>query len=390
MRIKRTDKNFTVRQKADRRIHYAGQGKKYTENAANFSPKEKQDVLRQKNLTGAGLGIQTKTQVQRQSNSGRDSGDFFVDDIAKSYQQEYGNGSGNRGRDYTTLGNLHVKRPLQGYKNESVPRREPTAGSGQSEQQQQVQRPSAYHENTIKTKETVLYRKSDVPSGIRGEGGFNRKKRKGRRREEQRLKPSAISKVNKEKYIGESQRKSATGKFPTENKAGNSFDDGYAQSFPDRRDKQISDHMKKKLFKSGKEKYSQKTGYENTARKADGVKGAGISEILEAYRQETQPPLTQGMAEPALSQKQDNLFVNNTSASHIRKRDAGDSIRQRDERISGRKDKTGGKDKKDKKDKGKNKDGKKDNSRGNRKSRNDRAAALRLFSYISGFVKLNV
>lgn len=130
-----------------------------------------------------------------------------------------------------------------------------------------------------------------MPSGIREEGGFNRKKRKGRSGEAQRLKPSAISKVNKEKYTGKSQRKSATGKFPTENKAGNSFDDGYVQSFPDRRDKQISDYMKKKFFKSGKGKYSQKTGYGNTARKSDGVKGAGISEIPEAYRQETQPPL---------------------------------------------------------------------------------------------------
>ena len=54
MRIKRTDKNFTVRQKADRKIHYAGQGKKYTENTASFSPKEKQDALRQNNLPGAG------------------------------------------------------------------------------------------------------------------------------------------------------------------------------------------------------------------------------------------------------------------------------------------------------------------------------------------------
>lgn len=130
MRIKRTDRDFTVRKKADRRIHYARQGKKYTENAANLSPKEKQDVLRQKNLTGAGTGIQTKTQVQRQSNAGNGVGNFLTDDTAKSYQQEYGNRSGNRSRDYTSLGNLHVKRPLQGYRNESVPCREPTAGSG--------------------------------------------------------------------------------------------------------------------------------------------------------------------------------------------------------------------------------------------------------------------
>ncbi len=48
MRIKRTDKDFIVRQKAGRKIHYAGQGKKYTENTAHFSPEEKQGALRQK------------------------------------------------------------------------------------------------------------------------------------------------------------------------------------------------------------------------------------------------------------------------------------------------------------------------------------------------------
>ena len=43
MRIKRTDKNFTAKKKADRRIHYAGQGKKYTKNTVNLSAKEKQE-----------------------------------------------------------------------------------------------------------------------------------------------------------------------------------------------------------------------------------------------------------------------------------------------------------------------------------------------------------
>ena len=120
MRIKRTDKNFTVRQKADRKIHYAGQGKKYTGNTASFSPKDKQDALRQKNLSGAGTGIQAKTQIQRQSNAGRNAGDFFADDTAKSYQQEHGNSAGGRNGskcgDLSVFGNLHVKRPLQKYR----------------------------------------------------------------------------------------------------------------------------------------------------------------------------------------------------------------------------------------------------------------------------------
>ena len=172
MRIKRTDKNFTVRQKAGRKIHYAGQGKKYTENTANFSPKEKQDALRQKNSPGA--GIQAQTQIQRQSSASGNIGNSGADDTAKSYQQEYGNGAGGRNGSNkgnpAVFGNLHVKRPLQGYQNESVSHKEPPAGNRQPEQhqgQQQVQRPSAYHENTIKTTGAVLHRKSDVPFSIK-------------------------------------------------------------------------------------------------------------------------------------------------------------------------------------------------------------------------------
>lgn len=178
MRIKRTDKNFTVRQKAGRKIHYAGQGKKYTENTANFFPKEKQDALRQNNLPRAGTG--TQTQIRRQSNTGRDMdiGNLGADDTSKSYQQEHGNGSGNRRRDYTALGNLHIKRPLQGYQKESALHREQPAGSGQPEQQQQVQRPSAYHESTIKTKEPILHRKSEMPTGIKRADDFSLKERR--------------------------------------------------------------------------------------------------------------------------------------------------------------------------------------------------------------------
>lgn len=389
MRIKRADKDFTVRQKAGRKIHYAGQGRKYIENAVNFSPKEKQDALRQKNLPGAGTGIQTKTQIQRQSNFGRDAGYFFADDTAKSYQQEQGNGSGNRNRDYTALGNLHVKRPLQGYQKESVPHGEHLSGNGQPEQQyqhqgqQQVQRPSAYHENTIKTKEPVFHRKSDVPSGIKRADGFRLKKGKRKKEKAEKTKLSAASKAYRGKYAGESRQEKSSENLSTASKTGNPSVDGYVQSFSERRDRQLFRYKRRKFFRSGKERYSRKAGYENTVRKTDTTKSTGTSQLPEAYRMETQLPLMQGMAEPALSQKQDNLSVDNTSTRHIKKRSTGDSIRQRDGDISGRKDKTGGKDKKGKKGKGKNKDAKKDNSRSSGKRRKDRAAALRLLAYAS-------
>ena len=190
MRIKRTDKNFTVRRKADRQIHYAGQGKRYKENATDFSPKERQDVLQQKNHPGVSAGIQAKAQNQRQSNAGRDAGDFLADDTVKFYRQEHGNDAGRRSGNPAVFGNLNIKRPLQGYQKESVLYGEQLSGNGQPEQQQyqhqvqqQIPRPSAYHENTIMTKEPVLHRKSDVPSGIKRADDFSLKERKGKKEE---------------------------------------------------------------------------------------------------------------------------------------------------------------------------------------------------------------
>ncbi len=396
MRIKRTDKNFTVRQKADRKIHYAGQGKKYTGNTASFSPKDKQDALRQKNLSGAGTGIQAKTQIQRQSNAGRNAGDFFADDTAKSYQQEHGNSAGGRNGskcgDLSVFGNLHVKRPLQKYRKESVLNQEQTAGNRQPEQQQYqnqnqghlVQRPSAYHENTIKTKEPVLHRKEDTPFSIKRADGFILKERKGKKEKAQKPRSAATSKAHREKRAGEVRRENTSGNFSTDDKAGNLLTSGYAQPFSDRRDVQISQYKRMKFFRPGKEKYSRtKVGRENTGIEADTAKSAGTPKIPETYRMEVQAIQMQGTGEPALLQKQDDLPVGNTSTSHIQKRNAGDSIRQRGGDISGRKDGVGRKDKKSKKDKGKDKDAKKDKSRSNSKKRKDRAAAFRLLSYVS-------
>ena len=395
MRIKRTDNNFTVRQKAGRKIHYVGQGKKYTENTVGFSPKEKQDALRQKDLSGAGTGTQGKTQIQRQPNAGRDEGVFLADDTAKSCQQEHGNSAGGRNGskcgDLAVFGNLHVKRPLQKYRKESVLNQEQPAGSRQPEQQQhqnqgqQVQRPSAYHENTIKTKEPVLHRKSDIPSSIKRADGFILKERKGKKEKAQKSKPAGTSKAHREKYAGESRREISSGNFATDNKAGTLSASGYTQSFSDRRDGQISRYKRKKFFRPGKEKYSRmKSGRENTSVEADTAKSAGTPKIPETYRMEVQAIQMQGTGEPALLQVQDNnIPINNTSTSHIQKRNAGDSVRQRDRDIPGRKDGAGGKDKKNKKDKGKDKDAKKDKSRSNSKKRKDRAAAFRLLSYAS-------
>ena len=394
MRIKRTDNNFTVRQKAGRKIHYAGQGKKYTENTVGFSPKEKQDALRQKDLSGAGTGTQGKTQIQRQPNAGRDEGVFLADDTAKSCQQEHGNSAGGRNGskcgDLAVFGNLYVKRPLQKYRKESVLNQEQPAGSRQPEQQQhqnqgqQVQRPSAYHENTIKTKEPVLHRKEDTPFSIKRADGFILKERKGKKEKAQKSTP-VTSKAHREKHVGESRREISSGNFATDNKAGNLLASGYAQSFSDRRDGQISKYKRKKFFRPGKEKYSRmKSGRENTGVKTDTAKSAGTPKIPETYRMELQAIQMQSTGEPALLQVQDNnIPVNNINTSHIQKRNAGDSIRQRDGDISGRKDKAGRGDKKSKKDKGKNKDAKKDNSRSSSKKRKDRAAAFRLLSYAS-------
>lgn len=391
MRIKRTDNNFTVRQKAGRKIHYAGQGKKYTENTASFSPKDKQDALRQKNLSGAGTGIQVGTQIQRQCNTGRDA-----DDTAKSYRQEYGNSAGgstgSKCGDLAVFGNLHVKRPLQKYRRESVMNKEQPAGNRQPEQHQhqnqgqQVQRPSAYHENTIKTKEPALHRKEDIPSSIKRADGFIFKERKGKKEKAQKPRSEATSKAHREKRAGEVRRENTSGNFSTDDKAGNLSASGYTQSFSDRRDVLISRYKRKKFFKPGKEKYSRtKSGRENTGIEADTAKSAGTPKIPETYQMEVQAIQMQGVGEPALLQVQDNnnISVNNTSTSHIQKRNARDSIRQREGGISGRKDGAGRKDKKNKKDKGKDKDAKKDKSRSNSKKRKDRAAVFRLLSYAS-------
>lgn len=391
MRIKRTDRNFVVRQKADRKIHYAGQGKKYTENTASFSPKEKQDALKQKNFPGAGIGIQ----VQKQSGSNRNT-DSGADDTAKSYQQEYGSSvggrSGNRSRDLAVYGNLHVRKPLQKYRKESASYDKKAAGSGQTEQrqhpagqnqmQQEIQKPSAYHENTIKTKESVIHRKEDTLSGIKKTDNFSLKERRGRKAKIQEQKSAGSSKIYKKNRTGESQQGKAVENYSVDSTAGVSSASGSVPSFSDKRDEQISRYKRKKFFGAEKQKYSQsKSRKENTGRRADKSRETETNAVKmqksKEYQTEVQSRWVQGAGEISSLQKQNNLSVTDTNASPIKKRNAGDSIRERDGDIPGRKDKNS------KKTKGKKKDSKKDNSHYKGKSRKDRAAAFRLLSYAS-------
>lgn len=391
MRIKRTGKDFTVRRKADRKIHYAGQGKKYTENTASFSPKEKQDALKQKNFPGAGIGIQ----VQKQSGSNRNT-DSGADDTAKSYQQEYGSSvggrSGNRSRDLAVYGNLHVRKPLQKYRKESASYDKKAAGSGQTEQrqhpagqnqmQQEIQKTSAYHENTIKTKESVIHRKEDTLSGIKKTDNFSLKERRGRKAKIQEQKSAGSSKIYKKNRTGESQQGKAVENYSVDSTAGVSSASGSVQSFSDKRDEQISRYKRKKFFGAEKQKYSQsKSRKENTGRRADKSRETETNAVKMQKSKECQTEVqsrwVQGAGEISSLQKQNNLSVTDTNASPIKKRNAGDSIRERDGDIPGRKDKNS------KKTKGKKKDSKKDNSHYKGKSRKDRAAAFRLLSYAS-------
>ncbi len=274
MRIKRTDKDFAVRQKAGRKIHYAGQGKKYTESTATFSPKEKQDALRQKNFSGADKGIQA-----------------------------------------------------------------------------QIQKPSAYHETSIKTKESVFYRKADIPFAIRRADGSSLKEPEGKREKVQEPKTPETSKAYGKKYEGEARQEKAAGNYPVNSTVRATSASGYARSFSDRRKEQIFRFKKKQFLQKENEKYRDQR---------------------------------------SSLQIRNNLSADDIDTSHIKKRNAGDSIRKRDGDIPDRKqqDKSGGtRDKKEKNDKGKNKDkrkdNKKDNSQNKGRSRKDRAAALRLLSYAS-------
>ena len=370
MRIKRTDQNFTVRQKAGRKIHYAGQGKKYTENTAHFSPEEKQGALRQKNNPGSGTGIQARAQMQMQSGTGRDAGDILADKTAESCQQGYGSSTGRNGSKFgnpAVLGNLHVKRPLQEYRKKSVPNEKPPAGSSQISQRQylgeQIHRPSSYHETAIKTKEPALHRKSDAPPGISRTGIFSRKGNRGKRETVQNAGASGTFKIHKREFIQTNQPVKGA-ENPSMEDTGNALPASvYAQPYTEKRESQISSYRREKYLKSPKmgKKSREIDRQSDTNRKTDIEKTMGMSEIQEKNIKHTKEipmyPMQDTAGTPASIQTQGNGNSPASDASHLRIRNAADSIRKRDGGITGRKRqdissrKSGRKDRGSKKDK---------------------------------------
>ena len=356
MRIKRTDKNFTVRKKEERQIHYAGK-KKSTENTAGFSPKEKQDMLRQKELPGGGAGRQA-TQIQKAYDSDSGRGEVYAGGTGNFYRKEQGKNSASGSRSLAESGILHVKKQPHVYQQEPVfDRKLPSAG--ESPYRQQTQRPSAYHETIIKTKETVLHRKADTTPGFSRKGIFSvkdhlkRMPEKSSARDRKNTLPASV----------------------------------YAQPFPEKRENRISGYKRGKYLKSRKQypKGSEAQERSDTGRKETG-KDAGAERMQEAYLEGGQLPVMQNTAGESISPKAGS---SPGSASHLRTRNASDSIRQRGGKITGRKGadgadgrsgKSSGRDGK----RGKNgdKNTKKDNShKSNGRSRKNRAAAFRLLSY---------
>lgn len=168
----------------------------------------------------------------------------------------------------------------------------------------------------------------------------------------------------------------------------------YAQPYTEKRESQISGYRRREKYLKFRErecKGKEADRKSDARRKTDSVKTAGVPELQEICIREMPPPQMQNTAgTPASLQTQGNGNSSASAASHLRKRNAADSIRKRDGGIPGRKRqdissrKSGRKDRGSKKDKSRDKNTKKDNSHKSRgKSRKDRAAALRLLSYAS-------
>lgn len=353
MRIKRADKNFTVRKKGERQIHYAGK-KKSTGNAAGFSTKEKQDMLRQKELPGGGAGRQA-AQIQRSCDSDSGRGEAYAGGTGDLYQQEQGKNSVSGSRSLAASGILHVKEQPQAYRQEPVfDRKLPTAE--ESPFRQETQRPSSYHETIIKTKETVLHRKADTAPGFSRKGIFSVKDHLKRMPE----KSSARDKKNT---------------LPAS---------VYAQPFPEKRENRISGYRRGKYLKSRKQhqKGNEVQEKSDTDRREEAGKSVVTEGKQEAYLEGVQIPVMQNTAGESTSLQAGS---SPGSASHLRIRNASDSIRQRGGEIPGRKGADGAdgrRGKSSEKDSKKGKNTKKDNShKPNGRSRKNRAAAFRLLSY---------
>lgn len=380
MRIKRTDKNFTARKKADRQIHYAGQGKKYTESTVNLSAKEKQDALR---------------------HSGHSGG--------KVQGQTYRNPDGGGGEASAMQGNTHVKQPRHLEDQEPAFQDSHFPVDGQSSQhkarhqvQHQVQRPrpSAFHENTIKTKETVIHRKREAPDINRHTGTFIFKGRNFSKKEIQRKQPARSLKIRHGSRTVELRNTKPADKLLAKD-TGKGIPAGVsAQSFEGKRERQISGYKKEKYLRFQKQERVGRNVYagSDTARKSDTGSKAGTWKTEEKYKPKLHLFQLNQTGEPALSETQNNLHNQHSKdTTQLRTRASGDFIRQRGKGISGQRkqDKAGIKDMDTGRDSGKSRNTKESKKHGNdgkntkrdtggksgAERRRKRAATLRLLSY---------
>ena len=419
MRIKRTDKDFTAKKKADRQIHYAGQGKKHIENNVNLSAREKQDALRHSGHSGG--------KVQGRTYGNPDGGGCEVryEDI-KMCRAGYGNdncnGNGNGsvgGGASVVRGNIHVKQPQhlghqeQGieagkqdllYREQNFQDRRPANG-GQIDQNQtryqiQSHRPSAYHENTIKTKETVIHRKQEAPDINRHADTFIFKGKHFSAKEIQRKQPARSLKIRHGSRAAELRSTRPTGDIPLKDTGKGIPASASAQSFEDKRERQISGYKKKKYLGFRKQERMGRNAYagSDTARKSDTDREAGTWKTEEKYKPELYLSPLHQTGEPALSEIQNNLHNQQAKdAAQLHTKASGDSIRQRGKGISGQRKqgKAGIKDMDTVKDSRKSRNTKENKKHGNdRKNtkrdtgsksgaerRRKRAATLRLLSY---------
>lgn len=197
MRIKRTDGNFTVRQRADRKIHYAGQGKKHTGSMAKSRP-EKQDALRQKNTHTK----KPETCLQRAYSPDKNTGADCLTGTGKQYRQDC------EIRETAVSGNIHRER--------------------------QTKRPSAYRETSLKIKEPALHGKVEIP--------FNTRRTEG-----------SSSKAAQSK---KARSASKTKNVPTQDTEKKLPSDGYALSFTEKRAGQISCYRKEKYLETIKKEHT--------------------------------------------------------------------------------------------------------------------------------------
>ena len=350
MRIKRTDKSFTAKKKADRQIHYAGQGKKHTESTVNLSAREKQDALRHSGHSGG------KVQGRTYGSLGGSGSEARYDDIKMcraGYGNDNGNGKGNGSADRFSgmPGNTHVRKrqypahqEQEGktgaenllYQEQKFQDKRPANGSHSDQHQVQPPRPSAFHVNTIKTKETVIHRKQEAPDINRHTDTFIFKGKHFSAKEIQRKQPARSLKIRHSSRAAELRNTRPTGDIPLKDTGKEIPASVSAQSFEDKRERQISGYKKKYLGFRKQERMGRNAyAGSDTARKPDTDREAGTWKTEEKYKPELYLSQLNQTGEPALSETQNNLHIQQTEdAARLRTRASGDSIRQRSKGIS--------------------------------------------------------